>query len=129
MLQHINPCVKCTGLCGQAGYAISRADGFRYLQEKGINGKYKSIISNYVIDNGIGELYPGKQFLNVVTRETRIKKSSSRKLRALVSTRASVNIRLRKTLDKGIQNLSNKSVYTNTQYLCMYVCTYVYIYE
>ena len=129
MLQYLNPCVECGSLGGQAGYAISLADGFRYLQEKGINGKYKTIISNYVIDNGIGELYPGKQFLNAVTRETRIKKSSSRKLRALVSTRASVNIRLRKTLDKGIQNLSNKSVYTNTQYLCMYVCTYVYIYE
>ena len=101
MLQHINPFVKCTSLGGQAGYAISRADGFRYLQEKGIDGKYKFIVSTYVIDNGIGELYPGKQFLNAVTRESRIKKSSSRKLRALVFTRASVNIRLRKKLDKG----------------------------
>ena len=101
MLQHINPFVKCTSLGGQAGYAISLADGFRYLQEKGIDGKYKFIVSTYVIDNGIGELYPGKQFLNAVTRESRIKKSSSRKLRALVFTRASVNIRLRKKLDKG----------------------------
>ena len=126
MLQHINPFVKCTSLGGQAGYAISRADGFRYLQEKGINGKYKSIVSNYVIDNGIGELYPGKQFLNAVTRESRIKKSSSRKLRALVFTRASVELKLKeKNLDKGMQNLSNKSVYTNTQYVCMYVCVYM----
>ena len=127
MLQHINPLVECTSLDGKAAYAISLADGFRYLQEKGINGKYKTIISNYVIDNGIGELYPGKQFLNAVTRETRIKKSSSRKLRALVFTRASVNIRLRKKLDKVMQNLSNKSVYTNTQYLCM--CVRMHIYE
>ena len=130
MLQHINPFVKCTSLGGQAGYTISRADGFRYLQEKGINGKYKSIVSNYVIDNGIGELYPGKQFLNAVTRERRIKKSSSRKLRALVFTRESVNIRLRKKFDQGMQNLSNKSVYTNKQYVyvCVYICIYMYIY-
>ena len=81
MLQHINPCEKCTGLGGQAGYAISLADGFI----KGINEKYKSIISNYIIDSCIGELYPGKQLFNAVTRERRIKKSSSRNLRALYS--------------------------------------------
>ena len=77
----MNPCVKCTGLGGQVGYAISLADGFI----KGINEKYKSIISNYIIDSCIGELYPGKQLFNAVTRERRIKKSSSRNLRALHS--------------------------------------------
>ena len=30
----MNPCVKCTGLGGQVGYAISLADGFIYLQKK-----------------------------------------------------------------------------------------------
>ena len=66
-----------------------------------------------------------KQFLNAGTQELRIKKSPSRKLRALVLTRASVELKLKeKNLDKGMQNLSNKSVYTNTQYIRMCVCIY-----
>ena len=34
MLQHINPCVKCTGLGGQAVYAISRAEVLDTFNEK-----------------------------------------------------------------------------------------------
>ena len=59
MLQHINTCVKCMpGLGGQVGHAISLADGFIYLQKKGVNENYKCEISNYIIKNSFGELYP-----------------------------------------------------------------------
>ena len=46
------------GLGGQVGHAISLADGFIYLQKKGINENYKCEISSYIIKNSFGELYP-----------------------------------------------------------------------
>ena len=81
-----------------AGRICNQSCGWFYIpsKKKGINEKYKCEISNYIIKNGFGELYPGKQFLNAGTQELRIKKSSSRKLRALVLTRASVDLKLRK---------------------------------
>ena len=59
MLQHINPCVKCMpGLGEQAGYAISLADGFIYLQKKkvlmkNINAKSAIILSKTALENCI----------------------------------------------------------------------------
>ena len=83
----MNPHVECTGLNKKPAYAIS----MKGLLEKGFSTIWKSDIKEYIMKRNIGEFDKNKQFLKAGTQEVTIKKAFSRKLRALVFTRASVN--------------------------------------
>ena len=119
--------MRCTSLGGEAAYAISRGGGFSYLQKKGFHENSKHILGEYITAKRIGEIDSNKESLKSGYEEQRIKKAKSRKLRALVLSRSSVDWKLWKKFDKGMQNWSCKSVYTDKQCMCICVCVYISI--